>query len=252
MKKLFLAWQNPKDRRWFPIGLLTFDKEKYHFVYTQGVEKAELESNFRLLHSFPEPAKVYASSEIFPLFANRLMRSSRPDYSDYIKWLDISQTEKDPMVILARSEGRKATDAYYIFPYPEKNQDGLFELHFFVHGLRYMPELSRKKVGDLKPKEILYLKPDLDNPYDPNALFLMTKDGQKLGYCPRYLSQDISRLLTQNQKAVCVYTEKVNPAPTPIQFRLLCKMTAQSNNDFVFFSSQDYQPIVNSSSYVEV
>lgn len=31
MNKLFLAWQEPKSRRWFPIGCLEFDGSEYHF-----------------------------------------------------------------------------------------------------------------------------------------------------------------------------------------------------------------------------
>jgi hypothetical protein len=84
MKKLFLAWQQPQSRHWFPIGQLTFDGKKYHFFYIQGVKKAQAESSFRLLHSFPERDRIYTSSELFPLFSNRLMRPSRPDYQDYI------------------------------------------------------------------------------------------------------------------------------------------------------------------------
>lgn len=120
MKKVFLAWQDSQTRHWFPIGQLTFDGESYHFVYIYGVKKAQAESNFQLLHSFPEENRIYTSVELFPLFSNRLMRSSRPDYQDYIQWLNIPQNEKDPIAILARSGGRKATDTFEIFPCPEK------------------------------------------------------------------------------------------------------------------------------------
>ena len=33
---LFLAWQNPSTRPWFPIGKLTHDGRFYHFIYLQG------------------------------------------------------------------------------------------------------------------------------------------------------------------------------------------------------------------------
>ena len=70
------------------------------------------------------------------------MRPSRPDYQDYIQWLNIPQHEDEPIAILARSGGRKATDTFELFPCPERNEDGFYHLHFFVHGLRYMPECS--------------------------------------------------------------------------------------------------------------
>jgi HIRAN domain len=245
MKKLFLAWQEPKSRHWFPIGQLTFDGKFYQFVYTHGIEKAQAESNFKLLHSFPERDRVYTSSELFPLFSNRLMRPSRPDYQDYIQWLNIPQNKDDPMAILARSGGKKATDTFEVFPCPESSENGLYHLHFFVHGLRYMPECSVEQVKHLQPEERLYLTQDFQNPYDSKALLLRTEQRHNLGYCPRYLAADIYEILKQNPESVFVRVERVNSAPTPLQFRLLCNMTTQWNEDFNPFSSPDYRPIVD-------
>lgn len=246
MKKLFLSWQEPQSRHWFPIGQLTFDGKDYHFVYIQGVKKAQAEYNFRLLHSFPERDRIYTSSELFPLFSNRLMRRSRPDYQEYIRWLNIPQDEDDPIVILARSEGRKVTDTFEVFPCPEKSKNGSYYLHFFVRGLRYLPESSLKKVKQLKPEDLLYLTLDIQNTYDSTALLLRTKEQYILGYCPRYLAADIWNVLLHDPESVNVHIEKINPAPTPIQLRLLCSMTLKSNDNYVPFSSKDYQPIVDS------
>ncbi|MBW4623286.1 MAG: hypothetical protein KME17_28500 [Cyanosarcina radialis HA8281-LM2] len=245
MKKLFLAWQDSKTRHWFPIGQLTFDGQNYNFVYTHGVKKAQAESNFQLLHSFPNLERVYTSSELFPLFSNRLMRPSRPDYQDYIQGLNIPQNEDDPIAILARSGGRKATDTLEVFSCPESNSNGLYHVHFFVHGLRYMPECSIQQVEHLQPEDRLYVTQDFQNPFDSKALLLRTEQRHNLGYCPRYLAADICEVLKQNPESVCVKVERVNPAPTPIQFRLLCNMTARWNSDFSPFSSEDYQPIVS-------
>ena len=247
MKKLFLAWQDSKSRRWFPIGKLTFDGTNYHFVYTKGVKKAQAESNFKLLHSFPERDRNYKSSEIFPLFSNRLMRPSRPDYKDYIQWLNIPQDEDDPIAILARSGGRKATDTFEVFPCPERDENGFYHIHFFVHGLRYMPKCSIERVKQLQPEELLYLTHDFQNPYDSKALLLRTEERHLIGYCPRYLAAEIFDILKESPQLVRVRVERINPAPTPIQFRLLCNMTAKWHGDFSPFSSQDYQPIVDSS-----
>ena len=56
---LFLAWQDPNSRSWFPIGRLTFDGARYKFVYTQGVEEAQQKCSFAPLSSFPHLEKVY-------------------------------------------------------------------------------------------------------------------------------------------------------------------------------------------------
>src|SRR5262250_671161 len=40
MKTLYLAWQDPEDRRWLPVGRLSFDGHVYRFVYTKGAEQS--------------------------------------------------------------------------------------------------------------------------------------------------------------------------------------------------------------------
>jgi hypothetical protein len=108
-----------------------------------------------------------------------------------------------------------------------------------------MPESSIEKVKDLKIEERLYLTSDFQNFYDSNALLLRTEERHNLGYCPRYLAETISSLVKQNPESAIVSIERVNPAPTPIQFRLLCNMTIQNSNDFVPFTGEDYQPIID-------
>ena len=75
---------------------------------------------------------------------------------------------------------------------------------------------------------------------------MRTEERHNLGYCPRYLATDISKILNQNPQSVIVSVERVNPAPTPIQFRLLCNMTAKSSDDFVLLKSEEYQPVIDS------
>ncbi|WP_287519261.1 hypothetical protein [Okeania sp. SIO2C2] len=41
MKKLFLAWQYPVTRGWFPVGSLTYKNNWYEFVYLKGAEEAK-------------------------------------------------------------------------------------------------------------------------------------------------------------------------------------------------------------------
>ncbi|WP_375467966.1 HIRAN domain-containing protein [uncultured Nostoc sp.] len=244
MKTLFLAWQDSKSRAWLPIGRLTFDGKKYKFVYTQGAVKAQAEHNFQLLYSFPDLNKEYASVELFPLFSNRLMRRSRPDYKGYIESLNIPQGEDDPVSILSRSGGRKVTDYFEVFPCPEPDENGLYHIHFFVHGLRHLPACATERINQLQTDEVLYLANEFQNPYDPRALLLCTEDHYIVGYCPRYIVDDVFKLKNKNPELVKVYVERVNPVPTALQLRLLCNMTAEWHEDFRPFSSREYQPVV--------
>jgi hypothetical protein len=88
---------------------------------------------------------------------------------------------------------------------------------------------------------------------------LRTEDRQIVGFCPRYLVQDLFELVSGCNRAevssacvapssrfpheVRVVVEKVNPAPTPLQYRLLCKLTAQWQPNFHPFAGLEYQPL---------
>jgi hypothetical protein len=58
------------------------------------------------------------------------------------------------------------------------------------------------------------------------------------------LKSEIFELLLRNPSFVEVRVEQVNQPPTPLQFRLLCNITAQGSNDFHPFSSHEYQPFI--------
>src|SRR2546427_12394492 len=127
VKTLFLAWQDPVIRRWYPIGRLSSSNGLYTFAYTKGAEQAQGEAGFRALVSFPELLTVYVSEQLFPLFTNRLLPTNRPEYNDYLRWLSVPASEHDPVAILARSGGRRVTDTLGGFPRPERNARGQYK-----------------------------------------------------------------------------------------------------------------------------
>jgi hypothetical protein len=243
LKILFLAWQDPNSRSWFPIGRLTFDGTNYKFTYTQGVLEAQQKCNFEPLSSFPRLDKVYQSTYLFPVFANRLMPKNRPDYSSFIRWLNLSPYEDDAINILARTGGKRETDTLSVFPSPEPDVEGRYRLHFFLHGLRYLPQCTIERINQLKGGEKLWLAHEFQNSHDSKALTLNTEDHYIVGYCPRYLNSEIFALLLRNSSLVKVCVEAVNQSPTPLQFRLLCNIIAQCDNEFKPFSSCEYQPL---------
>jgi hypothetical protein len=253
MKKLVLSWQKPESHHWFPIGCLEFDGEEYRFFYVQGVKQAK-NNGFTEIYSLPDLNRVYSSTHLFPLFSNRLMSRSRPDYQKYIESLNIPEGEDDPISVLARSGGIKATDRYEIFPYPEIDKNGIYCNHFFVDNLQYLPKphtVSLATKNDCQNPElvvgdILYLSHDLCNFDNPQALLLQTENHCKLGYCPPYLSQDIFPIFQQYPQQVRVKIDRVNLPPAPLQSRLLCTLTANCGLDFVPFRGEDYQPLVTS------
>lgn len=230
MKTLFVAWQDPVSRRWTPIGQLTHDGATYWFRYTLGAHRAARDYGFTPLHAFPELDATYMSEELFPLFSNRLPSSNRDDFPEYVQWLGVEPNERDPIVLLGRSGGRRMTDALELFPCPDMNEAGEYQVRFFVHGVSHLPTDSLKRIEQLKHNDHLLLFHDFQNPYDPNALGLRTSESNGgrhiVGYCPCYLLPDAFQLLRDCPGAPFVTVERVNPEPAPAQMRLLCKLTA--------------------------
>jgi hypothetical protein len=240
MEVLFLAWQDPQSRDWFPVGKLSFHDGVYRFVYTRG---AKYSKNFIPFGFMRDLNAVYKSVDLFPLFANRLISKKRPEYKDFLRWLDLREDDTDPLVLLARTEGVRGTDSLTVFPCPEPDQNGKYVVHFFSHGLRYLPDDARLRVSKLRPGDRLYLMPDLQNPHDGCALALRTDDPASIvGYCPRYISCDFLEILLNKPDSVDVRVKRVN-ADAPIQLRLLCKLTADWPDNFKPCSGDEYQEL---------
>ena len=247
MKLLFLAWQNPDSRRWYPVGKLTETDGCFQFFYVKGAIDAQ-QDGFCPLPSFPHLTAVYESSEIFPLFANRLLPRSRPDYQEFLHWLSLPKDEDDPFALLARSGGRRVTDTLAVFPCPERDSEGYYHLHFFVHGLSHMTVAARARTEELQPGERLLLMADEQNPHDPKARMLRTEgradgDLHLLGYFPRYLVDDLDHLLAQLENrsdAAVVRVVRVNSTPAPVQFRLLCSVMMRWPDRSRPFSTDQY------------
>ena len=242
MSPLYLAWRQP-DRRWWPVGRLTREASEYVFAYTRGALSAA-EAGFRPLLSFPDLDDVYVSRDLFPLFSNRLPPRSRPDYGDFVEWLDLAPSEGDPLVLLARSGGRRETDMFEVFPVPEPNPRGRYESAFFVHGLRHRGPEAEEGARRLQPGDEVTLEPEPENPADPRALRVSALvNGTHLGFVPRYLCEDVHRLREACEDEVRARVRRVNPPPTPAQFRVLCSLEAPWPTGFSPVSGPDFQPL---------
>jgi hypothetical protein len=240
MKKLYLAWQDPSRRTWYPVGVLTLEGDSYHFKYTKGAKAA---SGFVPFPRMENLEAVYESKELFPLFANRLLSKSRPEYSDYLKWLALPEAEASSFVILSITEGLRETDSMEVFPCPEPNDAGKYEVRFLNHGLRHFPDYAVDRVARLNRGDKLYLMQDVQNEHDSYALALRTDDPRTvIGYCPKYLTNDLHALLRHNPTSVKVSVDQVNP-DAPIQLRLVCRAESDWPPGFQSCSDDLYQPI---------
>lgn len=243
MNSLFVAWRPgvPQERGWRPVGSLEHDGQLYRFCYTRGAWGG----GFRPFEQMERLDQIYESESLFPVFANRLLPSSRPEYEAYLRWSGFDpDNPPDPIVVLGVTEGIRQTDAVEVFPCPAPDLEGCYLNKFFLHGIRWMPAWAIERINRLRPGEQLRLMPDPQNPADPRAVAVRT-DGEPamIGFVPRYLAHDVGTLLSQcDVYFVELLVEHVN-ADAPLQNRLLCRMRGCWPDGFRPCSGEEFAPI---------
>ena len=245
MKTIYIAWQDTTAQCWLPVGQLNFTGKVYRFVYTEGARKS---NNFLPFGRMDDLETVYESIELFPLFSNRLLSKTRPEYKDFLHWLNIRENEDEPLALLALTEGKRETDNLEVFPRPERTGEGKYLMRFFGHRIGNLPTQAVQMINKLHAGDQLLLMPDPQNPHDRYAIALRNNETTIVGYCPRYLTEDFHYLLKEGDpKDIHIEVERVN-SDAPIQLRLLCKITAPWLKNFEPCSGENYQPITKVSS----
>jgi len=242
---LYLAWQDKVKRQWFPVGRLDVsDSPSFSFSYLKGAERAKKEGGFEALYDFPDLYKKYESSQLFPLFKNRVLTKGRNDFEEYLSHLDLNNTA-DPIEILSVDGGLRVTDSFEVFPEILK-VNGMFKCKFFVHGVRYVNEFAQERINTLESGEVLKLSIELTNPVTKIAIQLQTGDYHVIGWTPRYLVNDLVHAISHDPEVYEATVVKVNLAPAPVRQRvlveLMCKWPTsykpmEKNEDFSLLTS---------------
>ena len=213
-----VVWQHPETRIFTRVGRLEARANGYEFRYDEAAGDV---AGFEPFLSFPDLARTYRSEELFPFFGNRVLSPRRPDYPIYLERLGLDIA--DPVEILARSGGGRATDTVHLVPEPVLTPAGFVELRFLASGVRHADpdgtHLRTVSVGD-----VLAVRDDVNNDVNPLALLLGNTSGAPVGWVPDYLL-DTVRGLRESQD-IEVIAEVVNPPDTPAHLRLLCLLRA--------------------------
>lgn len=247
---LFVTWQDPNARTIYPVGRLVRlvrPKPSYEFVYLRASEDAQ-RVGFSPFVGFPSVYEVYRSRELPPFFQNRLMTTSRTDFGAQLAELGLANGAS-PEAILARTNGRRATDPYEIFAEFEPTTTlGEWETRFFARSLRYLPhpeDLEQLAVG-----QVLRCMLDVQNPADRFAICLRTDANALVGFCPAYLVEELTPLLGA-PSAVQISVERLNPAPAPLQHRLQCRLRVRPTAPFHAYRVGRYEPMVSEATQLE-
>ncbi len=245
MKKcnsVYLAWPAPETREWHVVGLLGQRQKEYTFNYTVGALSS---SKFIPFSGMEDLEKIYVSTDLFPLFKNRLLSNRRPEYPRFIKWLRLADEDVNPINILGRSGALRSTDQLQMFKRIEIEKDGCFEHIFFAHGLSHLPASASERLSNLTDGEQLYLCLDCQNPFDKNAVLIRANNPAEIvGFCPRYIAKDIGEFLLNVNSIVTFHVEALSNN-APANYQLMCKIRGKVDAELAnsFMNRQEFQPI---------
>lgn len=243
MRTLFMAWQAPSDRAWFPVGRLDADTERsqYSFRYTKGADEAVRTAGFHPIASFPALGSLYQSTELFPMFKNGVLGVHRRDFKSYLESLALDKP--DPIDILAVSGGERQTDSFEMFPKIEKAADGSFRCRFFLHGLRHMSVQAQQRAQFLKAGDQLGVSVELSNPKYGLAIQLTSHDYEFIGWTPRYIVTDLLKAINKTHD-ISAHVIQINTGNVPLNRRVLVELQGVLPPDFEPMSDDAFLPLV--------
>jgi hypothetical protein len=242
---LFVAWQSQENRAIYPIARLVHRDQapRYEFVYVRGVLDAE-KHGFTPFRELPDTRQIYWFDELPPLFTNRLMPRSRPDFLEHIARLGLGDTNDlpAPELILARSEARKVTDHLEVTAPPEFDPATKMWIYFgFARGVRHVPG-AEEAVREVHVGDALRIERDVTNTWDARALFVLRSDQARLGFVPHILVEDLGDLMERGV-SVRVEVARVNLPPAPLHQRLLVRFSGAHRTGFAPMSTPRFQPL---------
>ena len=236
-QRLAVAWQHPGTRRITAVGLLTCGESSYSFSYLRSAADVEA---FQPFLGFPDLARRYEANALFPLFAQRVMRASRPDFSRYRQALHLEADASD-WSILGRSQGQREGDGIRVFPEPFVDAAGGTTSTFFVSGLRHRmlqdPRVSRA-LHALIPGDRLTLIDEPTNLEDARALLVAEGAGLTLAWVPSVLLSYVHAVRSMAEASLTVVG--TNGPDVPPTYRLLVNLRGTAATGYRPFDGPEW------------
>lgn len=194
--EMWLIWKQPKTRRRYKIGVLSYNNEEYTFKYVNPELDSAKKEGFSFFPGFDNLAIEYSSAELFASIETRLPNAARPDYLEILNLYSLEKSSTK-FEILKATKGRLITDNYEFVPAFDNTK-----IEFDVAGTRHCPDL-KKCLKFININDRLELELEPENIYDESAIkVIYSCKGKKyhLGYVPRYYSQELAKLLKNKIK----------------------------------------------------
>lgn len=177
--KIYLSWRKGQGSRRHIVGVLEQTPGgRFEFSYDgMAVEKAKADG-FTPYTEFPNISQIY-NGNVLDIFAQRLIKSERPDIQHFYDFWEIEPKHKDDkFYMLGHTQGLQPTD----------NFEFLADYNI-VHGLHFLTELAglsayQLPAGALKQGDELRFELERDNNHDPEAVAVY-KGAQEVGHIKR-------------------------------------------------------------------
>lgn len=236
MKTVYILWQDKTHagRMWHAVAKLVQNGSgTYLLNYTEGAKNPR----FQPFPRMSDKSKKYESKELFSFLKNRIPPASRPEHEALFEWCNLT-SESSYLDLLSVSGGEKVTDNYRVIGVPE-NKAGKYFNTFFVSGIRHLDDNQKVFINSLRENQEITYKFEDGNTNDPQAILLFGKENKNfIGYCPRYLTNDLRKLHFFNSD-IQIQVIKVN-SDAPEQFRLLCRTIAKWPPSFIACDNIEY------------
>jgi len=178
--RLLVTRRDTSTRRYSALGFLSRDHSGgYEFAYLRSA----FECGERPLAGLPSLVTTYRSERLFPIFAERVMSSRRPDRQASLDALGLG-LDAAPFEVLQRSGGLRVGDTIELLPAPSAQTGDRIQFEFLVHGVRHMTPAAQARIARLREGELLRLVREPKNPVQPRALLVTDSDAVELGYVP--------------------------------------------------------------------
>lgn len=236
-RRLAVAWQHPVTRRITAVGLLTCSESSYTFSYLRSAAWVE---DFQPFLGFPDLGRRYEAGALFPLFAQRVMRATRPDFPRYRQALRLA-SDASEWSILGRSQGQREGDGIRVFPEPYVDEAGETTSTFFVSGLRHRmsqdPRVSAA-LDALAPGDRLQLIDEPANVEDARALLVVEGAGVTLAWIPSVLLSYVHTVRSAAELSLTV--AGVNGPDVPPAYRLLVNLRGTAPRGYQPFNGPEW------------
>ena len=243
---LFVTWQAPESRRFFPIArVLRLPGGGYEWAYLRAVREA-CAHGFAGLPGLEDLEAIGVSAELPEPLSHRVpSRRSRRSASRPQVANDVLDPAPITLLVPVGSGRHERLEVFAPpLPAPLSNAWGVF----MARGVGRVPG-SQVAVEALAPHEPLRLEPEPDNAYNPRAIRLSRRDGVALGYVPDYLANELAEALAPGELASSrlrvevADVERFHSPPAEPGYQLSCRYTCDAALGERLFDSESYQPL---------